>query len=203
MSALRQHRYTLDEYFALERAAEGKYEYWNGEVFAMSGASPQHERIVGNLLTGLEIALGDRSCAVFPSNLRIKVPAAPPYRYADLTALCGEPVYENIGGIDALTNPQLIAEVLSPSTEAIDRGDKFTRYQSLPSFCEYLLLTQNRAHIVHYTKQPDGRWLYEEVAGIESSLHLASLDCDLALSRIYRNVNFAAADGNATLHVME
>ena len=136
MSALPRRRYTLEEYFALELASEEKYEYWNGEVFVMSGASPQHERIVRNLLTGAEIALGERPCEVFPPNLRVKVPAAPPYRYPDLTGLCGAPIYENIGGVDALTNPMLIAEVLSPSTEAFDRGDKFTRYQSIPSFCE-------------------------------------------------------------------
>ncbi len=194
MSALPKPRYTLEEYFALELESELKYEYWDGEVFVMSGASPEHETIVLNTSTGLDIALEGRPCRVFPSNLRVKVPAAPPYRYPDLTALCGEPIYETIGGVRALTNPMLIAEVLSPSTESFDRGDKFNYYQSIPGFCEYLLLAQNGPRVGHYTKQADGRWLYEVVQGLETQLEIVSLGCALPLSRIYRNVNFETAE---------
>ncbi len=194
MSALPKPFYTLEEYFALELVSEEKYEYWNGDVFVMSGASPQHERITRNLLTGLDTALEDRPCEVFPSNLRVKVPAFPPYRYPDVTGVCGEQTYETIGGVSVLTNPMLIAEVLSPSTESFDRGEKFTYYQSIPSFCEYLLLAQNRPHIAHYVKETNGRWLYEEVIGMDASLHIVTLDCTLPLSRLYRHVNFATAE---------
>jgi Uma2 family endonuclease len=194
MSALPKPRYTLEEYFALELESELKYEYWHGEVFVMSGASPQHERIVRNTLTGLDIALDGRPCEAFPSNLRVKVPASPPYRYPDLTALCGEQIYETIGGLQVLTNPMLIAEVLSPSTESFDRGDKFDYYQSIASFCEYLLLAQDRPHVGHYIKQSDGRWLYEIVQGMDARLEIESLGCALSLSRIYRNVDFALAE---------
>ena len=101
---------------------------------------------------------------------------------------------ETIGGVSVLTNPMLIAEVLSPSTEAFDRGEKFTYYQSILSFCEYLLLAQNRPHIAHYVKDANGRWLYEEVIGMDASLRIVTLDCTLPLSRIYRKVNFATAE---------
>src|SRR6266853_4078292 len=128
----------------------------------MSGVSPNHAQIESNLNLELRLALRERGCRVFPANIRIKVPAAPPYRYPDLAVVCEKPIYEEIGGIKALTNPVLLVEILSPSTEADDRGDKFTYYKSIPSFREYLLIAQHRPHITHYVKQDDGRWSYEE-----------------------------------------
>jgi Uma2 family endonuclease len=183
-------RYTLEEYFALELSSEEKYEYFDGEVFAMSGASPAHEQIIGNLLVSLRNKLRGRGCHVFPSNLRVKVPSQPPYRYPDLTALCHEPHYENIGGLDALTNPSLIVEVLSDSTEAYDRGDKFTHYKSIESFNEYLLIAQHRPHVTHYFKAADGAWKYEELNDAGDLLRLESLDCGLGLRDVYEGVEF-------------
>ena len=133
-------RYTLEEYFELERKSEERFEFWDGEVFCMSGVSREHDQIESNLNFYLRAKLRGRKCRAFLANMRLKVPSAPPYRYADLSALCGEAKFEEIGGVDALTNPALIVEVLSPSTEAYDRGDKFTRYKSIPSFGEYLLV---------------------------------------------------------------
>jgi len=141
-------KYTLDEYFELERSTNERFEYWNGEVFSMSGVSDQHDQIETNSVILIGNKLRGRPCRVFSSNMRIKVPSLPPYRYADVSALCGEPIFEKIGGVDTLTNPTLIVEVLSDSTEGYDRGDKFTHYKSIPSLGEYLLIAQHRPHIV-------------------------------------------------------
>lgn len=190
MAANPERRYTLEEYFELERTSEERFEYWNGEVFCMSGASASHERILRNMIVNLTLKLSGRRCEAFTSNIRIKVPSAPPYRYADLSALCGEAEFEDIGGVGALTNPSLIVEILSPSTEAYDRGDKFTRYKSIPSFGEYLLVAQHRPHVTQFFRQADGSWAYNEFNDLDSTVKLASLDCEMPLSEIYRGINF-------------
>src|SRR3989440_7485426 len=155
MSAQTKPRYTLEEYFELERKSEERYEYWDGEVFCMSGVSPEHDQIESNLNFHLRAKLTGRNCRVFLANMRIKVPSAPPYRYADLSALCGEAQFEEIGGVRAVTNPTLMIEVLSSSTEAYDRGDKFTHYKSISSFNEYLLVAQHRPHVTQFFRQSD------------------------------------------------
>ena len=190
MSTQPKRLYSLEEYFELELTSEERWEYFNGEVFCMSGVSPNHSRIERNAITALNLKLGSRGCEVFTADMRIRVPAAPPYRYADLSVLCDEPVFEKIGGVEALTNPVVIVEVLSPSTEAYDRGDKFTYYKSIPSFQEYLLVAQHRAHITHYVRPAGEKWEYEEVNDLTASISLPSIDCTLALSEVYRNVEF-------------
>lgn len=190
MSTQPRRRYTLEEYFALELSSDEKYEYFDGEVFNMSGASLNHEQIVANLIFSLRAGLRGRPCRALPSNTRVIVPSQPPYRYPDLTALCGEPQTRKVGGIDALINPSLIIEVLSPSTEGYDRGDKFTHYKSIESFSEYVLISQGRPHATHYVKQSKNLWTQEEFNDLEASLHLASLDCELALRDVYTDVEF-------------
>ena len=190
MSTQPRRRYTLEEYFALELASEEKYEYFDGEVFAMSGGSPAHEEIIGNVYATLKARIRGKGCHIFLSGLRLKVPSQPPYRYPDLSALCGPPRYEQIGGLAALSNPTLIVEVLSPTTEAYDRGDKFTHYKSIESFAEYLLIAQHRPHVTHYVKDAGGVWQYEEINDLEQSLRLATLDSQLALRDVYESVEF-------------
>ena len=198
MVANPKRHYTLEEYFELERCAEERYEFWNGEVFCMSGVSPEHAQIEVNLTVHLTTRFAGRNCRVFPANVRIKVPNAPPYRYADLSALCGEARFEKIGGVDALTNPSLIVEVLSESTEAYDRGDKFTHYKSVTSFSEYLLVAQHRPHVTQFIKQDEGSWLQREFNDLDAVLNLASLGCKLTMAEIYQNVAFkeSAPPGN-------
>jgi Uma2 family endonuclease len=190
MAANPERRYTLEEYLELDRTSEERLEFWNGEVFCMSGGSLEHERIIRNMLIHLMAKIGTRGCEVFTSNTRIKVPSAPPYRYADLSVICGKVESEEIGGVDALVNPQLLVEVLSPSTEAYDRGDKFSHYKSIPTLREYLLVAQHRPHVTHLFKQDDGQWIHAEANDLEASVHLDSLDCELPLSEIYRDVTF-------------
>jgi Uma2 family endonuclease len=192
MAAHPKRKYTLEEYFDLELSTNERFEYWNGEVFSMSGGSDQHDQIESNTHLSLRLALRERECRVFTGNMRIKVPSLPPYRYADVSALCGEPIFEKIGGVDTLTNPTLIVEVLSDSTEGYDRGDKFTHYKSIPSLGEYLLIAQHRPHITHYAKNGDSSWSYREVNELSATLHLPSVDCVLELSEVYRNVTFPA-----------
>jgi Uma2 family endonuclease len=190
MSTQPQRRYTLEEYFALEHASEAKYEYWQGEVYAMSGASPAHVQIQINLITLLRSQLRGRPCRIFSSDMRLKVPSLPPYRYPDLSALCGEPIFELIGGLEVLTNPTLIVEILSPTTEAFDRGDKFTHYKSIPSFIEYVLIAQHRPYIGQYVKQSPEVWSYRECNDLLTSLYIPSLECQLVLEELYQDVTF-------------
>ena len=183
-------RYTLEEYFAIERASEVRYEYWQGEIFAMSGASPAHAQIQINLITLLRSQLRGRPCRLFSSDMRLKVPSRPPYRYPDLSALCGEPGFELIGGLEVLTNPTLIVDILSPTTEAFDRGDKFTHYKSIPSFSEYLLIAQHRPHVGQYIKQNGAVWSYQEFNDLTATLCVSALDCTLGLAELFQDVVF-------------
>lgn len=199
MSAItkQQKIYSIEEYLDLERASDEKFEFWDGNVWSMSGATFPHNVIVRNLNTEIDIQLRDRGCNVFPSDLRIKVPEYPPYRYPDLTANCGEPVVEKIGGIDMLVNPALIVEVLSDSTEAFDRGDKFGYYKSIESFTEYLLVAQHRPHVTQFIKHGDGFWLSTEFNDLADSIELRSVPCVLSLASIYRGVDFPEANSQA------
>ena len=196
MSSQPQHKYTLEEYFALELASEEKYEFWNGEVFCMSGVSLAHSQIESNLVSGLRNRLDAHGCRVFPANLRVKVPAYPPYRYPDLTALCGQPEIEQLGGLDMLVNPALIIEVLSKSTEGFDRGDKFTYYKSIASFSEYILVAQHRPHVSQFVRQENGVWTFMEFNNLADTVRCASVPCVLSLSEIYRDVTFDPRERN-------
>jgi Uma2 family endonuclease len=190
MAANPERRYTLEEYFELERTSEERFEFLDGEIFCMSGGSPAHERIIRNMLVQLTNRIGSRGCEAFTSNTRIKVPSAPPYRYADVSALCDEAQFEEIGGVDALVNPQLIVEVLSPSTEAYDRGNKLLHYKSISALREYLLVAQHEPHVTHLLKQDAGLWVHIDVNDLGATLTLPSLGCELPLSEIYAGVNF-------------
>lgn len=186
--------YTLEEYAELEKSSEEKFEYYNGHIWSMAGASVNHETILVNLTTELKNALRHRNCRIFGSNLRVKVPIYPPYRYPDLTALCGQPIYEDFYGLQMLINPSLIVEVLSDSTKSFDIGDKFTYYKSIESFTEYLLIDQDKPHIVLYTKQSADAWLHREFNSLDDKFYLPSLDCEISVADIYENVEFKAVE---------
>ncbi|MEP7339459.1 MAG: Uma2 family endonuclease [Acidobacteriota bacterium] len=194
MSAQPKLKYTLEEYLELDRDSGARLEYWDGEIFDMAGGSESHCEIEGNLIAALKPKLRARGCRVFPGNMRLKVPSLPPYRYGDFSALCGEAQFEQIEGVAVLANPSLIIEVLSKSTEGYDRGDKFTHYQSIPNFHEYLLVAQHRPHVTHLVKQADGSWNQREYNELGAVVKLVSLDCDLSLHEIYETVSFTPAD---------
>lgn len=190
MSALPQHKYTLDEYLALDKNSEGRYEYFDGVVVELSGASLSHNRIVSNLSGNLRNKLEGRDCEVLPADMRLKVPTTFPYRYPDVVVVCGEPVVEKMQGLELLVNPLLIIEVLSPTTEAYDRGLKFSAYQAIASFREYLLVAQDRPYVVQYVRQPNDKWLRSEVASLNGELTLETINCTLTMREIYQRINF-------------
>lgn len=182
--------YSLEDYLELEKGSEERLEFWGGTIWSMSGASYAHNLIVRNMISELDTKLRDKGCQVHPSDMRIKVPTFPPYRYPDLSALCGKPQIEQIGGIEMLVNPQLIVEVLSESTEAFDRGDKFSYYKSIESFTEYLLVAQHRPHVSQFVRQGDGFWINVEFNDLNDVVELRSVPCSVPLSAIYRDVEF-------------
>lgn len=190
MTALSQKKYSLGEYFEIEKTSEEKFEYWDGNVWSMTGASPEHERIVVNIAGHLREILRGRGCSIFGSNLKVKVPAYSPYRYPDLSVYCGEGVYETMEGLEVLTNPQMIVEVLSPSTEAFDRGEKFSYYKSIESFTEYLLVAVNRPFVTQFIKQNENEWIQREASGANGKLFSPNFEVEMLLSEIYLDVEF-------------
>jgi Uma2 family endonuclease len=183
-------KYTLEEYLELDHRSEEKIEYWNGHVFTLAGATEIHDRIQGNSYFALRSKLQGRNCRVFLSDMRVKVPAYPPYRYPDLSALCGQAEFEKLGRQELFVNPQLIVEILSDSTARFDRGYKFTYYKSIPSFTEYILIAQDRPHVTQFIKQDENFWLNREFNSLDEQFHLASLDCDLTLTELYQDIVF-------------
>jgi Uma2 family endonuclease len=181
-AALKTH-YTPQDYLSLERQADSKSEYLDGIIVAMAGASREHNLIAGNLAGEVRAQLKNRSCESYTSDMRVLVSRTGLYTYPDVTVVCGKPELED----DTLLNPQVIFEVLSPSTEAYDRGQKFHHYQTIPSFREYVLVSQHEVHIDHFVKQPDGTWLLRSL-GKGQSIELSSVGCSLRVDEVYLKV---------------
>ena len=199
MTALPKRKYSLQEYFEIEKNSEEKFEYWDGNIWSMAGASPGHEQIVVNTGAHLRELLRGRGCFIFSSNLKVKVPFYKPYRYPDLTTFCGKGIYEKMDGLDVLTNPQMLIEVLSPSIEAFDRGEKFTYYKSIESFTEYLLIATNRPLVTQFVKQSESEWIQREAAGLDGKLFSTTIDVEILLSEIYLDVEFPEPSQNLFL----
>ena len=185
-----QQRVTPEEYLAHERAAEVKSEYIAGQIYAMSGAGRAHGLINMNLSRLLSTQLGDQPCEAFASDMRVKVSAARLYTYPDLVVVCGEPLFED-AQVDTLLNPTLIVEVLSPSTEAYDRGAKFAYYRQLPSLREYLLVAQDRILLDHFLRDEAG-WRFTSAADPTAVATLPAIGCALPVAEVYHKVAFAA-----------
>jgi len=178
---------TEEQYLEIERAAESKSEYFQGEMFAMGGAGAAHNRLVWNLIAELGPRLRSGPCQGYPSDMRVRVSATGLYTYPDVVVVCGEPRFLD-DRRDTLLNPSLIVEVLSPSTEAYDRGRKFEHYRSIPSLTEYLLVASDRIHLDLYARQPAGQWLLTSAGGPEGALDLTSAGCRLAAAALYEGV---------------
>ena len=190
MSALPKRYFTPEEYLELELKAEYKSQYVAGEIFAMAGAQPPHVVIESNLIANLHASFRGRSCNVYTSNIRVRVRPGDLWTYPDVTALCGEPQFETASNPQSLVNPQVIFEVLSPSTEAFDRGDKFTRYRRLSTLTDYVLVASERMQVEHFVRQPNGAWTMTEYSQPEHIVPLSSLKCELPLAEIYERVIF-------------
>lgn len=180
-------RLTAEEYLAIERQAPCKSEYFNGEMFAMAGASRRHNLIALNIGAELRAQLRPRPCEVYTSDMRVKIGRTGLYTYPDVVVVCDEPRFEDADG-DTLLNPIVLVEVLSPTTADYDRGGKFEHYRTLASLQAYLLVAQDRCHVVHYTRQPDNTWLLAETEAIQDCIHIPAIGCDLPLSEVYAKV---------------
>jgi Uma2 family endonuclease len=189
MSAMpKPRKLTVEEYFAIELKAERKSEFFDGEMFLMAGASREHNFIVSNLIDRLPEQLRG-SCRVFVSDMRLKVSRTGLYTYPDLLIVCDPPEYapENR---DTLTNPQVVIEVLSNSTERYDRTTKFRHYKQLPSVMEYVLVSQTEALIERYTRQANETWAQADFVGLDTTFTLATVKVSVPMADIFRGVEF-------------
>ncbi len=178
--------WTAEEYLAWERLQPTKHEFFEGEIFAMAGATLEHNLLVARVVTALTNALNDGPCNACPSDMRVKIPATGLYTYPDAVVFCGQAELEDKSH-DTLLNPRVLVEVLSETSEAYDRGKKFEHYRTIPSFTEYLLVAQDQVLIEHFSRQADNSWVLREVrAG--GTIDLASIGCVLEIDRIYLKV---------------
>ena len=200
-------RFTPDEYRVMEETAAEKHEYRNGEIIAMAGGSEVHSAIASNLLVYLGFLLRDSNFRLYNSDLRVWIPEYNCGTYTDLMVVDGQPQL-NGERTDEILNPLVIVEVLSPSTEGYDRGDKFRKYRSLPGFCEYLLVSQTEPYIEHYHKLDDSsdsvrgasrrelallqavRWQWQVYDHPDQSILVHSLNVEVPLGEVYRRINF-------------
>jgi Uma2 family endonuclease len=177
------------EYLRRERLAEYKSEYLNGEIFAMTGASRQHNRITINISSSLNLQLKGRPCETYAVDMRVKVRASGLYTYPDVAVACGEPQFED-SEFDTLLNPTLLVEVLSPSTERYDRIAKTSYYRTIDSLAEHLLVAQDEIRLEQYVKRPNGQWLLSEYRDLDGVVELTSIGCELKLSDVYDRITF-------------
>lgn len=189
MSTAPQQHLTPEEYLDRERRAETKSQYFQGEMFAMTGASREHNLITGNTLTLLNQHRRDRECEAYASDMRVKVSATGLYTYPDVTVVCGDPQFED-AVMDTLLSPKVVFDVLSPSTTDYDRGGKFAQYRRVPSLQENVLISQDRPLVEHYVRQLERQWMLTESESLEDKLALPSISCELPLAEIYLKVQF-------------
>jgi Uma2 family endonuclease len=179
---------TPEQYLEMERQAEYKSEYYAGEVIAMSGASRAHNLLATRLIGELDRQIRGRRCEVYPSDMRVGI-GKHLYLYPDVSAVCGEPRLAD-KQFDTLLNPAFVAEVLSPTTERLDRGYKSESYRRLESLRQYLLVSQDRVHVELYTRTTDGKWVLTESNAREDVIELDSIGCRVALADLYEKLEF-------------
>jgi len=185
--------YSFEDYLAAEReCTDAKHEYVAGQVFAMVGASFNHNLITANLAGELRQQLKSRPCTVLSSDMRLRIETADACAYPDVVVLCDKPAFYD-GRKDVVTDATLVAEVLSPSTEGYDRGGKFALYRGLPGLRQYLVIAQDRLAIDVFTRQPDGRWLLEAYTDPEVVIPCDPIDCTLTLGEVYAKVEYEPA----------
>jgi Uma2 family endonuclease len=189
MTARPPRRVSVQDYLAMEEASASRNELVDGVIVAMAGNRYTHVQIVRNLVAELDARLRGKSCQVLGSDLKVKVALTESYFYPDLVGICGPPISDAPSQVTIL-NPTLIIEVLSPSTEAFDRGKKFLHYQQIPTLREYILLSQIEPVVESYIREEHSAWRYTTISGLDSVAAFASIDCTVPLSDIYRDVEF-------------
>ena len=184
-----KHKISPEEYLASERESETRNEYFDGEIFAMAGASREHNQISANIVRVLGNQLLEKPCSVYSSDMKVKIKEIEKYTYPDMVVVCEEEAFEDENN-DVLLNPIVIIEILSDSTEAYDRGEKFAHYQLLNSFKEYILVSQYLCRIEKFTRQDDETWIYSKYQSAEHVVKIEAVNCELPVSEIYRKVSF-------------
>ena len=177
------------DYLRLERQAEFRSEYFDGEMFAMAGGSRAHSLIAVNLAGEVRNQLKRTDCATYNTDLKVKVEATGLMTYPDVSVACGEQQFLD-GEEDVLLNPTAVFEVLSDSTEAYDRGKKFENYRQIPSLREYVLISQTEPHVEVFTRQANGEWTLKEATGLNTEIRLESLAIGLRLGEVFAKVKF-------------
>ncbi len=180
---------TPEQYLEIERKAQFKSEFYRGEMFAMSGASHQHNRISRNLIARIDERLRGRPCEVYGSDMRVRVSKTGLYTYPDLSIACDKPQFVDDKG-DTLLTPKVLVEILSDSTEKYDRGTKMAQYMQIDSLQEFVLVSQTQPRVEVYLRSTDGKWSYRDASGLTASLTLESVGITLPLSEIYLRVEF-------------
>jgi len=188
MSSLPKHRYSVEEYLAIDNEADYKSEYVAGEIFAMGGATSKHVLIAGNTAREFGNRLRDTNCQVYSADLRIQVDLDNVYYYPDVVVVCGRPEYRD-SRRNSVTNPLVIVEVLSLTTRNYDRGDKFAHYRRLDSLREYILIDQETCHVEHFVRK-EGIWEFSESDDCQGNLVIPTLDITIALREIYAKLEF-------------
>ncbi|PAW81025.1 MAG: hypothetical protein B9S33_17415 [Pedosphaera sp. Tous-C6FEB] len=181
-------RLTPMEYLAIERSASTKSEFYDGEMFAMAGGTALHSLIGTNVAGEFRNKLRGKHCVPYNADLRIQVQATGLFTYPDLSVICGPLQFADAD--DTVTNPSVLVEVLSPSTEAYDRGQKFLQYRQIPSLREYLLVSQHEPLLELFVRQDNNLWSLREAAGLDARLEIPSLEITVSLAEIYANVDF-------------
>ncbi|MBW4510575.1 MAG: Uma2 family endonuclease [Scytonematopsis contorta HA4267-MV1] len=185
--------YTPEEYLELEEKAEYKSEYRDGEIIAMTNGTTNHNEIAGNFYAHLKFALKKQNYRVYVADVRLWIPRYRQHTYPDVMIIQGEPEYTG-KSTTTLSNPCLIAEVLSKSTKNYDQGDKFLYYRSIPELKEYILIDQYQHHVMQYVKTSEGKWLFTEVEGKSSTLSLHIIDFQISFDDLYEKVNFEESE---------
>lgn len=189
MSTQKVRKISEKEYLEIERKAEFKSEYYNGEMFSLAGASLEHNRISKNITKTLNNQLNNKPCESFQSDLKIKEQSSGVFTYPDIVVVCGEPEFYDKEK-DTIVNPIVLMEVLSPSTEGYDRGFKFELYRKIKSLKAYVIISQKQVSIEYYTRNSDESWNLKEYNDKNQSIEIKSIDCLLDLNEVYYNVKF-------------
>ena len=181
--------FTEEQYLDFEDEALEKSEFFQGLIYAMAGGSPEHGEVSSNTIYALVKALKKQPCKVYSSDVRFKIANSTHYTYPDASVTCNKPEFFVYKNTKTLMNPTLIVEVLSATTEKYDRTGKFESYKSIPSFTDYLLISQNCAKVEHFVRQADKSWNCTVSEGLDAIVKIDSLECELPLSEIYLKVD--------------
>ena len=189
MNAVAKTRLSVEDYLAIENASPFKSEFYEGEMFAMAGASPTHNFVKDNLIRALGNRLDSGPCRTASSDQRIRIERTGLFTYPDIVIVCGKPKVSPRDPL-AIVNPTAIVEILSPTTEQYDRGTKFKRYRQIPGLREYILVAQDEAVVERYFLQSNGSWNLTAIEGVGESLEFASLGITIPLAEVYRDIEF-------------